>query len=822
MKSFWIISILTALCACNTNQQQPIPQTKALGLLEVTLDLSNEANPTGTANFVPFANNNSPQTRAISTNGNESSQIALRRRSVSFIDDNESSLFGTQTRYVRGTFDFANFSPRAFHNLNFMAANLPGNGLGTMFSSLKDGAEVVIPATDTLPTGELTYRGLKPSHGMRFEGSSVVVDPQAADMQVFTPAEASSVQTSLANIYPGVQVLEYGFTARSLPSSSTSRNIAITPTSANCSSTLTTPPNTFTNVVNSTSCLTGRVTFAFKFARKAVRSQNPFVFSFVFVVADETSIIATQSLEEQHVLTQTSLAQVLGLGLPIGETRKIRTLPGGGFIGYQNPSTTGVQSEMICHATTAAATSTPSLAAAYLSTNPGLYELIPTPNSNSSGTSSSLVARFCDNMSNATSTSFVMNGSLTGRHSSTNGTYFDAGDSMYYNPVKAFKPGEEVEVSLTGITRASDAVALNPVVYRFKTATVPEASPGFATATISPTGNSPFGVTTGDFNGDGNLDVANVNSTSNTISVKLGTGSGTFGPKSDYLTGLSPRKITSSDFNGDGIPDLATTNGTSNNVSVLLGTGSGSFGAKVDYPIGSSPLGITTGDFNGDGKPDLVTTNGNSNSISILLGTGSGSFGTKVDYTTGSGPWKSIAGDFNGDGKLDLATTNTISSTISVFLGTGSGTFGTKVDYALGANSYGITTGDFNGDGIPDLATANTGSNNINVFYGTGSGTFNTKTDYPLAFGSIPQDITTGDFNGDGISDLATANTGSNNINVFFGTSSGLDSRTFFSFNSNSSPSPVEIITGDYNNDGKLDLVTLSQSSSTISVFLKN
>jgi hypothetical protein len=255
MKLRWITAIIfIALTACNSSTPQfPANQARTLGLLEVTLDLSNEANPTGTANFIPLpGSKTNSQTRAISANSNETSQIALKRSNVGFIDANES--FGVQTRYVRGTFDFANFSPRAFNNLNFMAANLPTNKLGTMFSSLKDGAEVVIPSTDTLPSGDLTYRGLKPSHGMRFDAEGgVEVDPNAVDMQVFTPAEASSVQSSLGSVYPGVQVLEYGYTARSIPSSSASRSIAITPNSVDCSSTLTTPPNGFTNVVNNKS-----------------------------------------------------------------------------------------------------------------------------------------------------------------------------------------------------------------------------------------------------------------------------------------------------------------------------------------------------------------------------------------------------------------------------------------------------------------------------------------------------------------------------------------------------------------------------------------
>ncbi len=476
--TYWLaVSTFVLLCSCINsipdigNQPSQPGSARALGLLEVSLDFSDEAHPTGTANFKPFVNQNNPQTRAISASGNTTSQIALRRHSVSFIDDNELSVFGTQTRYVRGTFDIANFSPTTFNNLNFMATSL-NTQLGTMFSSLKDGAEVVIPATDTLPTGELTYRALKPAHGMRpnTEGG-LEVDPNLADMQVFSATEASSVQTALNPTYPNLQVLEYGYTARSIPTSSTALGIAVTPTSANCSSTLTTPPNGYTFVTNNTSCFTGRVTFAFKFARKPVRSQNPFVFNFVFVVSNETSPSGTQSLEEQKQIGQTSLEQILNLNLPVGEQRRIRTLPGSGVFGYPNPNSTGVQRELLCNVKTAAATISPVLAADYLSTKPGLTSFFPNPNTMFASTGSSLLASFCDNMNAPSSSSMVVNGSQTGRRSTSNGVYSGSGSILSYVPGTAFKPGEQVEVSMTGLTRLSDSLPLNPVVYKFRTAT---------------------------------------------------------------------------------------------------------------------------------------------------------------------------------------------------------------------------------------------------------------------------------------------------------------------------------------------------------------
>ena len=78
----------------------------------------------------------------------------------------------------------------------------------------------------------------------------------------------------------------------------------------------------------------------------------------------------------------------------------------------------------------------------------------------------------------------------------------------------------------------------------------------------------------------------------------------------------------SGDFNGDGKLDLAVANQKSNSVSVLLGNGDGTFRVAVSYSAGTGPASVTSGDFNGDGKLDLVTANTYGNNVSILLDTG--------------------------------------------------------------------------------------------------------------------------------------------------------------------------------------------------------
>src|SRR5437763_826385 len=102
----------------------------------------------------------------------------------------------------------------------------------------------------------------------------------------------------------------------------------------------------------------------------------------------------------------------------------------------------------------------------------------------------------------------------------------------------------------------------------------------------------------------------------------------TFGPKTSYATGTDPRQVTTADVNGDGHVDLVVANIDDDTVSVLLGTSTGTFGAQTTYTVASLPDSVATADFNGDGHPDIVvanlTRNGTPGAVTVLLGTGTG------------------------------------------------------------------------------------------------------------------------------------------------------------------------------------------------------
>ena len=140
---------------------------------------------------------------------------------------------------------------------------------------------------------------------------------------------------------------------------------------------------------------------------------------------------------------------------------------------------------------------------------------------------------------------------------------------------------------------------------------------------------------------------------------------------------------------------------------------------------------MAVGDFNHDGQPDLVTANSDSLSVVCSSAPATAPSSPAVLYpvgAVGSGPNSVAVGDFNGDGVEDLVTADSdpsdLSVNVSVLLGNGDGTFQNAVNFAAGFGPHAVAVGDFNGDGLEDLATANSGNSKISVLLGNGDGYF--------------------------------------------------------------------------------------------------
>jgi uncharacterized repeat protein (TIGR01451 family) len=312
-------------------------------------------------------------------------------------------------------------------------------------------------------------------------------------------------------------------------------------------------------------------------------------------------------------------------------------------------------------------------------------------------------------------------------------------------------------------------------------------------------------MASGDFNRDGKTDFAYTNVTSNSVAIRLGTGSGTFTAASSYSVGTTPLSVIVADVNGDAKIDLAVANSGSHNVSVLLGNGDGSFQAAVPYGAGTSPFSVAAGDVNNDGASDLVVANNGSSNVSVLLGQGNGTFEAAVHYGASSGPFGVAVVDFDSDGSADLAVANYRADSVSILQGNGDGTFDVAVDYDVADGPSSVAVGDFNGDGAIDLAASNYGSNSVSILAGAGNGTFDAAVDYPV--GTNPYWVATGDFNADGKSDLAVANNTLGDVSILMGSGTGAFEAPI-TYITGDQPSQVSV--ADFNGDGKSDLAVVN------------
>jgi hypothetical protein len=288
-------------------------------------------------------------------------------------------------------------------------------------------------------------------------------------------------------------------------------------------------------------------------------------------------------------------------------------------------------------------------------------------------------------------------------------------------------------------------------------------------------------------------DLVVANSTSNTVTVLLGNGDGTFteAPGSPFATGLQPRAVVIGDLNRDGNLDFAVANSGDNTISTFQGNGDGTFTPfpKSSFKLPATmqgPVAMVSGNFQNLSTTgaDLAVVNELTNNVAILESPGQtfdGTFtvATGSPFATGKGPIAIAAGDLNSDGVPDLAVVNSTDSTISVFINNGDATFAVAPSSPLttssGANPSGVAIADFTNDGIGDIAVTNQGVSTLGVYVGLGLGTYTPQLE--LSTPSGPQAVITADFDGNGLPDAAiTAHSGtSNTVSVF------LDPSTFSS-----------------------------------------
>jgi hypothetical protein len=425
-------------------------------------------------------------------------------------------------------------------------------------------------------------------------------------------------------------------------------------------------------------------------------------------------------------------------------------------------------------------------------------------------------------------TNFRVHGTMRGLRTATYGVA-PANTATLTGITSSFLPNEQVWVSVTN-AQSTGGASTRPFVMGFRTAA--GAGPGtFYQVAAFPTGVWPYASATGDVDGDGDLDMVIANRTGASATVLLNNGANVFSPSagSPFSVGTNPQGITLGDVDGDGDLDIVTANTGSNNITVLLNNGSGVYAPAVGSPFGAGtqPVQAELGDVDGDGDLDMVIANGGSANMTVRLNNGAGNFATAAvgsPFALAGTPNGVALGDVDGDGDIDAAVTNYGGNTIFVRLNDGLGGFGTSAagsPFATGTQPCRAAIGDVDGDGDLDLAIPNQATNNVTLLLNNGSGGYAAAVGSPFAVGTAPQVVSFGDVDGDGDLDLATANLNSNDITIRLNNGTG-----GFATQAAGSPFPAGIgpryvSFGDIDGDGDVDLIVPNDGTNTVSV-LKN
>lgn len=339
-----------------------------------------------------------------------------------------------------------------------------------------------------------------------------------------------------------------------------------------------------------------------------------------------------------------------------------------------------------------------------------------------------------------------------------------------------------------------------------------------------PIGSAPAAVLVLDVNHDQLPDLVVANQGDGTITVLQGDGRGNFQPRSTVAVGESPNYLAAGDFDEDGWSDLIVSNHETDYVTVLFGGESGfeqREDARIVVGVSPHPHAVEAADIDEDGHLDFFVDERGAEAFKLYFGQGDGSFVQRGSIPVGGGGplYGSIAvSDLDGDGHLDVVTPT--SRSVAILMGDGTGEFSSPAQLdavGLPPRPFSVAVADVNGDGFLDVgAGSGEGDGAFVVWLGSSSGEYRLDPNSPYRLARGVTSAGAADVNGDGFGDFLVTSYNGNALTILLGGTEHLRPVRL-----EVEGNPWRVSTGDFNGDGLTDLVTANSGTDDVSVFLQ-
>ncbi|MCA9261607.1 MAG: VCBS repeat-containing protein, partial [Planctomycetales bacterium] len=332
---------------------------------------------------------------------------------------------------------------------------------------------------------------------------------------------------------------------------------------------------------------------------------------------------------------------------------------------------------------------------------------------------------------------------------------------------------------------------------------------------------SPRGAVSGDFDGDGVIDLAIASLGQGEVTILLGAGDGSFSPANFVDTGADSFRIAAADIDADGDLDFAVANiFSTDSVQLYLNDGDGNFTPSQIFNDGLEPYWIEFANLLGGSAPDLIVAYRDSNRVTIYENDGNGGFlldtagvdPRGAEVPVGQSPVAVAVGDIDSDGDLDLAVSNFDSFELSVIRNDGADGF-SVANLSVGGSTSGLTFADLNGDGDLDLALLLYDAGSVQFLDNDGLGGFTSTNS--LAVESLPSFVSASDLDVDGDLDLVVSNLGSNTTSLLRN-SGDWQFDTFTTVVVGGSPRAV--VTEDFDSDGDVDVAVAVADAASVAI----